>query len=260
MVDVKLSKRLYYTRQMKSKKNIKNVHHHEIEHFSNLDHIWWGAKTYAGQKRYDDKFSRLKSYCRPDKNFRILEIGAGDGEFTKRILKIGARIFATDITPIVVKRGKKILVKKDKASFKIENAERLTFRGESFDLVCGVSVLHHLDMKKALREAFRVLKKNGQIFFTEPNLLNPNIFIGLKMPFLRKKMEYSPDETALVRWNVERLLREIGFSKVKVENYDFLHPLTPKGWVKFVSNLSKTLEKTPVVKEISGSLIVWAEK
>lgn len=244
----------------KSKKeNDNSKNKREIKHFSDLEHIWWGARTKAGQKRYDYKYKKLKKYCKPSKDFRVLEIGAGDGEFTRRISKSNFNIIATDITPVVVERGKKLLRRKN-VKFKIENAEKLSFRDGSFDLICGVSILHHINIEKSLKEMFRVLKRGGQIFFTEPNLLNPNIFIGLNTPRLREKMEYSPDETALIRWKVRKMLKDIGFLEVKVVNYDFLHPLTPPKYIDLVSHIGEILEKTPLIKEISGSLIVWAKK
>lgn len=231
----------------------------EIAHFSDLKHIWWGAQTPAGQRRYDNKLKRLKQLCNLKKNYKILEIGCGDGEFTKRLATLDCNITATDITPKVVEKGKKTLKRKN-IKFLIDNAEKMRFSDNSFDIVCGVSILHHIDPEKALEEAFRVLKKDGQIFFTEPNLLNPHIYAGLHIGWLRQKMEFSPDETALLRWQVIKLLQKIGYLKVEVTNYDFLHPNTPPQSINFVEKLSNILEKTPLIKEISGSLIIWATK
>jgi 2-polyprenyl-3-methyl-5-hydroxy-6-metoxy-1,4-benzoquinol methylase len=234
----------------------------EIRHFTDLEHIWWGAKTPAGQRRYDRRFELLKKVCRPGTKSRILEIGCGDGEFTSRLVKLRSKIIATDITPAVIKKAK--LAFKNypvsRIKFKIENSEKLSFKDGAFDLVCGISILHHVDYVKTLKESFRVLKKGGYLFFSEPNLINPNIFLGLNIPWLRKRMEYSPDEVALIRWRIEKILRQIGFSKVMVVNHDFLHPSTPTRLVSPVEKLSDFLEEVPGVKEISGSLIIWARK
>ena len=35
-----------------------------------------------------------------------------------------------------------------------------------FDVIISVTALHHTDIKKALQEIFRVIKKNGQIALT----------------------------------------------------------------------------------------------
>lgn len=231
----------------------------EIKHFSDLEHIWWGAKTPAGQRRYDNKFLMLKKNCNPKRGYKILEIGCGDGEFTNRIAKLNCEIIATDITPKVIAKGKKVLKKKN-VKFFVDNAESMRFKDNSFDIVCGISILHHINPQKALKEAYRVLKPGGQIFFTEPNLLNPHIYAGLNIKWLKQKMEFSPDETALVRWEIRNMLQKIGFSRVNVSNYDFLHPSTPMNMISSLEKISNVLEKIPIIKEISGSLIIWAKK
>lgn len=231
----------------------------EITHFSQMDHIWWGALTPAGQKRYDNKFEAFKKICKPNKTHKILEIGCGDGEFTKRLLHLNAQIVATDITPKVVQKGKRD-VKAKNIKFLVDDAEKMQFKDKTFDFVCGVSILHHIDTQKALSESFRVLKPAGELFFTEPNLLNLHIFAGLHLGWLRSRMEFSPNETALIRWQVAQMLKSAGFKEVSVSNYDFLHPKTPASMIDVVKKMSNVLEKVPLVKEISGSLIVWAKK
>lgn len=231
----------------------------EIEHFSKMDHIWWGARTPAGQKRYDNKLDLLIKKAGSLKGKKVLEIGSGDGEFTRRLAKTSAEIIATDITPAVIKRGKRKLKFKN-VNFYVANAEKLEYEEESFDLVCGVSILHHLNAEKALKEALRVLKSGGKIYFTEPNRINPHIYLGINIPYLREKMEFSPDEKPFLRSALKSLVKKTGFKEVEVTNYDFLHPLTPPPVIGIVEKIGALLETIPLVKEISGSFVVWAEK
>jgi ubiquinone/menaquinone biosynthesis C-methylase UbiE len=231
----------------------------EINHFGKLEHIWFGQKTVAGQKRYDNKGDTFKKYCHPKKVDKILEIGCGDGEFTKRLKNIGATVVATDITPAVIKRGKQNLTYKG-LKYKVDNCEKLSFKDNSFSIVCGVSILHHVNLKKTLSEAHRVLKPGGKIFFTEPNLANPVLFTQTNIKWLRDRMEFSPGETPLLRKNVEKTLKKVGFSDIKVKNYDFLFPWIPDFLIGPVEKIGRILEKTPFIKEISGSLLIYAEK
>lgn len=234
----------------------------EIEHFTHLEHIWWGAKSAAGQKRYDNKASEFKKIIKNRGVIKILEVGCGDGEFTKRLLTVvkpNTKVVATDITPAVVTRGKK-LIKNTMLTFKVDNLEAMSFPKESFDVICGISILHHVNTKKALREIYRVLKKGGEIFFTEPNYVNPHIFLGLNISFFRKMMEFSPDETAFKRWELEKMVKNAGFKNTSVSNYDFLHPKTPQLLINPIETIGNILEKIPILKEISGSLIVYAKK
>lgn len=241
------------------KSNIKVRNQHEIDHFSKLPETWWGAKSVAGQKRYDNKYKELIKLCDINKNTKILEIGAGYGEFTRRLQKSGSFIHATDITPKVVSVSKKTF-KNKKVKWSVADSNKLKFKDNLFDIVCGISILHHVETEKTLKEVYRVLKKGGEIFFTEPNLLNPHILLGLNIPWMRDKMEYSPDETALVKWKVKKMLKKIKFKEIKVRNYDFLHPKTPLEAISIIEKLGSFLEKVPLIKEISGSMIIYAKK
>ena len=46
-------------------------------------------------------------------------------------------------------------------TFQIMDAHHLEFPDDTFDIVFGTGILHHLDFETALREIFRVLKKDG---------------------------------------------------------------------------------------------------
>lgn len=234
----------------------------EQSHFSKQKNIWQWATTKAGKKRYDNRLNLFKQYCHPQKNELILEIGCGDGEFTQRLVGLGATLIASDITFEVLKRaaGKGEFLKAGNICFEMDDAESLSIKDNSLDFVSGISILHHLDYRKALKECHRVLKEGGQIFFSEPNRLNPITLTLFSMPILRKVIEASPNEQALLRWEVKKYLVDIGFKEIKVLNNDFLFPWIPDFSINAVEWLGRILEKTPLVKEISGSLIIHAIK
>lgn len=60
-----------------------------------------------------------------------------------------------------------------KPKFQIMDAHHLQFPDGSFDIVFGVSVLHHLELEKGLAEVRRVLKPGGIMIFAEPLDMNP---------------------------------------------------------------------------------------
>ena len=86
--------------------------------------------------------------------------------------------------------------------YQIQNAYALSYSERVFDSVVGSSVLHHLEIKEALRDIYRVLKPGGTIYFTEPNMLNPQIAIQKNIPWIKRKLGDSPDETAFFRWSL----------------------------------------------------------
>ncbi len=234
----------------------------EITHFTTLPHIWWGAKTRAGQKRYDNKITLMRRMCNIARARSILEVGCGDGEFTKRLARAftgKTKIIAIDVTPKAIERAS-IAVKQKNVTFRIENITHLTLPNNSCDIICGVSILHHVPLSAALREMYRVLKPGGEIFFTEPNMLNPHTFVGLHIPYVREKMEFSPEETAFVRWKLFDQINKAKFKDIRIRNYDFLHPLTPDPLISLVEKISTVAEKIPILKEVSGSLVIYAKK
>ena len=62
---------------------------------------------------------------------------------------------------------------KIKPQFLLMDAHDLRFEDESFDLVFGSGILHHLSLVQGLDEIYRVLKPNGKIVFFEPLARNP---------------------------------------------------------------------------------------
>ena len=53
------------------------------------------------------------------------------------------------------------------------DAHKLDFPDNTFDMVFGTGILHHLDTETAVKELYRVLKPDGEIVFGEPLARNP---------------------------------------------------------------------------------------
>ena len=136
----------------------------------------WEAQT------YDEKWSisfdeRCIEYARGrfiavagDRGWpygKSLESGAGTGFFSLN-LKLAGVIdegTVTDISPRMVEAAKKNAAN---LGFMVEgeaaDAEELPFEDNSFDIVIGHAVIHHIpDVEKAFKEMFRVLKPGGRV-------------------------------------------------------------------------------------------------
>lgn len=106
----------------------------------------------------------------PDQPFGdALEIGSGTGYFSLNLVQMGAidRLVATDISPGMLSTlsgtATKLGIAVETAA---TDAEVLPFEDESFDLVFGHAVLHHIpDLDRALREFRRVLRPGGAVAF-----------------------------------------------------------------------------------------------
>ena len=105
---------------------------------------------------------------------RSLEVGAGTGYFSLHMLMAGVVDDATctDISPGMIKalRGNADQLGLE-VTTEVCDAEALPFEDESFDLVLGHAVLHHIpDLDKAFSEFFRLLKPGGFVIFAgEPS-------------------------------------------------------------------------------------------
>lgn len=234
---------------------------HEKEHgkkISNNAEEVWGWASPAGMLRADRRAGYFIDLGKYTNKHNILEIGCGTGLFTEKVYaSTKAQITSIDISQELLDKAK---IKLPDINFRMEDAMNLSFPDNSFDAVFGSSILHHLDMKKSLLEIFRVLKPGGNIVFAEPNMLNPQIFIQKNVPFIKKWLGDSPDETAIVRWKMKKMLSEMKFKNPKVFPYDFLHPASPVFFINTIQAIGRFIEKVPIMKEIAGSVIIYAEK
>lgn len=99
----------------------------------------------------------------------VLEIGCGTGFFTLNLMLAGVikEAHVTDISPgmvAVAERNARDLGLT--VHGKVADAETLPYDDDTFDLVVGHAVLHHIpDVELALREVVRVLKPGGRFVF-----------------------------------------------------------------------------------------------
>ena len=98
-----------------------------------------------------------------------LEIGAGTGYFGLNLMQVGTieRLTATDISPGMLDslKASASALGLD-VTTSVTEAESLPFADESFDLVLGHAVLHHIpDLPAAFSEFHRVLRPGGMVVF-----------------------------------------------------------------------------------------------
>ena len=217
----------------------------------------WNWEGPAGKLRWARRVKMLSNHLRA--GMSVLELGCGTGYFTRELARSGADIVAVDVSPELLEIARADCSAPN-VRYEIQNACALSYPDAVFDSVVGSSVLHHLDIKEALREIYRVLKAGGTIYFTEPNMLNPQIAIQKNVPWVKRKLGDSPDETAFFRWPLRRLLEQTGFRDVQIDPFDFLASENTFSLVNRLNALGRFLEHVPVISEFAGSLYIRAVK
>jgi ubiquinone/menaquinone biosynthesis C-methylase UbiE len=130
----------------------------------------WGIDFGAiGQKQVRLKLVKALGGLRGRSFGDGLEIGSGTGYFSLNLLQLGVieRLTATDISPGMLNR---LSATAEALGLEAETvateAEELPFEDESFDIVFGHAVLHHIpDLDRAFAEFRRVLRPGGMIAF-----------------------------------------------------------------------------------------------
>jgi ubiquinone/menaquinone biosynthesis C-methylase UbiE len=165
---------------------------------SHYDHSYeHGEIRAATSKFYDLNGEIMRAYDRflqqrvPGKS--VLDYGCGNGGNIERLAQMKpARVSGIDISPVAIEQARqKALQHGLKSEFSVMDAQNLTFPDETFDVVLGGAILHHLNLEKALSTIRRVLKTDGDAIFIEPLGHNPAInFYRRRTPQMRTEDEH----------------------------------------------------------------------
>jgi ubiquinone/menaquinone biosynthesis C-methylase UbiE len=226
-----------------------NRRYHDVA-AEDYDAKWGISFGEIGRRQVLGKVSKLLGPA-PGPFARSLEIGAGTGYFSLNLLQdgvIGAAT-CTDISPGMLET---LSANAAELGLEVEtavcDAESLPFADESFDLVHGHAVLHHLpDLDRAFAEFWRVLAPGGTLFFAgEPSRHGDRIAGVPKRaavrlaPAWRRVFKLRPapsapaeeatehaleglvDVHAFVPADLERHARAAGFADVRVRGEELL--------------------------------------
>jgi SAM-dependent methyltransferase len=140
----------------------------------------------------------------------VLDFGCGSGENTLLLLKRQARVIALDISGALVEVAKKRLevngVTGD-VRFVVASGHELPLPDNSVDVVFGIAILHHLDMRLASKQVWRVLKPGGRAIFQEPMRTSKLLQFARKLiPY--QQPDVSPFERPLNEQDISILTSE----------------------------------------------------
>ena len=161
----------------------------------------------------------------------IADLGAGEGMISQLLAERAKKVYCIDRSKSMVRLGLELSKKNGLSNliYKLGDLEKVPLQDRSVDLVLMSQSLHHAEHPViALGEAARILKLGGQL-----------IIIDLKQHQFEKARElYSDRWLGFAENELYKLIKEVGFSKVKVDT------VAKENKEPFFETLLATAEKT----------------
>jgi len=191
---------------------------------------------------------------------RILELGAGSGLWTEHLTAvlrgenpITAVVFNADLAEQIRARA---LPNVGVA----EISDLASLPAGSFDYVVGTAILCHTEHAQNLQAIYRLLKPGGQLFFFEANYWNPQVFTKCAIPPLGRLAGHAECQVGMRKYKLMQAASHQGYCDIHIVPYDILHPRTPARLLPIVNSLAFIFEQAPVLRELCGTLYIWAKK
>ena len=198
------------------------------------------------------------------KNKIVLDYGCGVGSVTQKIAALNpSKLFGIDISEVsinkAIENAKNLNLQID---YSVDNCEETKFKADTFDLVFGSGILHHLDLEKSISEINKILKINGEMVFLEPLGTNPLINFYRKLTPKSRSVDEHPFQKKDFDF-INSL-----FEKVTIKYYGFftlvffLFYRDPNKSLifKIISGLDNYFFKIKYFKNFAWSVMIIAKK
>jgi SAM-dependent methyltransferase len=167
-----------------------------------LKRIFRHVQVSPTMRRFESDY---EAFLQDVKGLRILDLGCGHGDQSLRLIRRGAVVSGIDISNSYIKSAQAAArdagFNEAQFRFAVMDAHNLEFPDDTFDIVVGRGILHHLDLDVSLKELNRVLKPGGRALFREPLAANPLLKLFRKLTPKARTV----DEKPLTREDLDRL-------------------------------------------------------
>jgi 2-polyprenyl-3-methyl-5-hydroxy-6-metoxy-1,4-benzoquinol methylase len=196
----------------------------------------------------------------PVRGAKLLDYGCGAGEEATYLARMGAHVTAIDISPIGVhvtnERAKKNGLTANLTAT-LMRCDPTDFPDESFDVVHGFGILHHVGLRTGLMEVRRLLRPGGRGLFFEHMGNSPLV------ESIRPKEGHYTASEAPVRW-AEVIALSGNFSRLEAQPFHVISRLkrfVPLFAGAAVKRLDHTLLRTfPSMRHFASGLVIYLEK
>jgi len=240
------------------KKLFQNITNDKFENFLYLS---------THQDRFIYIINTVNHYFKENKNLNILDFGSHTGVLSVLFQYYGFNVHSIDLDT-VIEDNKDIYIQNDlKVDRLNENWETLPYEDNYFDSVIFTEVLEHLYESPIhiLQELHRVLKANGVLILTTPNVMKLenklSFFLNINIYQDIERFCYNPRYSIYFREYDQKdlkilLTKFIKFRKLEFHYFDYVG-----GRTILKRNIQRVLYMiTKVFFMLRGSILVIAKK
>ena len=210
---------------------------------------------------------------------RVLVCSCGSGGEPVMAANAGATVSAFDISPVAVANAQRYAAYHGvSVAVRVMDFHQLEYPDESFDVITGTAVLHHVDCARVGPQIWRCLAPGGIAYFRENSDRNPLLRFARRAlfgrpgevqrtRFLGLRRNGTPDEYPLTEDEIATLDGAFEGELVRLyPNFAFFELLAMFGWRNpgFWSWMQKldrmTVRVAPFVRPWSFLQDVWAQK
>ncbi len=177
----------------------------------------WEDFVESGKDYYRDEIHgpAMLAVCEPLAGQRVLDLGCGQGYFTRQLARCGAHAVGVDISEELLAFARQHEADEQLGiDYRLMNATdlHLHFAAGSFDLITACFALHDMaDPPAVLASAWRVLKKDGRMAFAIPHPATDTPYRewDIDKDGLRGALKinhYFESGPATLRWKMKRLI------------------------------------------------------
>lgn len=189
------------------------------------------------------------------KGDRLLEIGANMGQYTTLFAEKGFQMTGIDLSDKAIEIAKENARMQDIKNidyFQSDAEDLRIFKDATFDGVVSFSTLRYVpDLKKALKEIYRVARKGGVAVLDFPNRYCP-WFTLLKNKF---GVENHICDHFFSAGELASLFKEAGFSDIETKKIMFTHYTFKPEFLGLYKLIDLIGERTFLIKEMSAIIL-----
>lgn len=219
------------------------------------------GKNFALKELKNDRWEKVLKLIFEVNPKKLLDIGSSKEEISELLIAQGIDVYGLDFDEAAVERAKKIGVKA-----KVHDVSKgLPFEDKTFDLIFAGEIIEHLvDTDDFLKEIHRVLREDGELIITTPNMASLENRLRLLLGRQPLYVDYTSRGDNHVRAYVPRALvdqlKEKQFS-IKVCTGSFVPPFFYSLFKGFTQKMMPVLGKLgTLLPSLAVHIIIKAKK